>query len=305
MGRAGADPLTPPTLPIIRHEPFRATLESILGPVVIGGTDAPVRAKIPLDPVLAEQNPGQCRTPWHQDAIFRTNTDCDSYLSVQCWIPLVDATIERGCLHFIPYRFEEGLLPHYHGGGFLGIHPSDMPNRAPVPVEAERGDVVLWHNMTPHASFFNRGDIVRWSMDWRFYGAEKPNNVDELPTDHSEAGLPPSERTALACSFPSADFVLLDRDHPERECVDGQGMVRPSCPFGGCLLSGLIDGCGSAQVDARERFEQHRMGSEGYEAYIASGSRPARWRPVKEHRQPGPGSDWAVAEDPREWQSKL
>ena len=87
-------------------------------PVVIGGTDAPVRAKIPLDPVLAEQIPGQCQTPWHQDAIFRTNTDCDDYLSVQCWIPLVDATIERGCLHFIPYRFEEGLLPHYHGGGF-------------------------------------------------------------------------------------------------------------------------------------------------------------------------------------------
>lgn len=66
MGRRGGDPLTPLLLPVIRHEPFRACLESILGPVVIGGTDAPIRAKIPLDPVLAGEKPGQCRTPWHQ-----------------------------------------------------------------------------------------------------------------------------------------------------------------------------------------------------------------------------------------------
>jgi phytanoyl-CoA hydroxylase len=220
MGRSAADPLTPKTLPMVQHEPFRACLESILGRVVIGGTDTPVRAKIPLDPMLAREQPGQCRTPWHQDAIFRTNTDCDNYMSVQVWIPLVDATVQNGCLHFIPYRFDEGLLPHHVGGGFLGIHPVDMPHdRAPVAVEAAAGDVVLWSNMTPHASFHNHGDVVRWSMDWRFYSADKPNNVeakDELPTDFSERGKPPTERTVLACSFPSADFVLLDRENPER-----------------------------------------------------------------------------------------
>lgn len=104
MGRRGADPITPHTLPIIKHEPFRACLESILGPIVVAGSDAPLRAKVPLDPVLAAQHDGQCRTPWHQDAIFRTNTDCDNFMSVQCWIPLVDATLENGCLHFLPYR---------------------------------------------------------------------------------------------------------------------------------------------------------------------------------------------------------
>ena len=41
MGRRGADPLTAKLLPMIRHEAFRACLESILGPVVIGGSDEP------------------------------------------------------------------------------------------------------------------------------------------------------------------------------------------------------------------------------------------------------------------------
>lgn len=179
-------------------------------------------------------------------------------------------------------------MPHYVGGGFLGIHPDDMPkDRAPVPVEASAGDVVLWSNMTPHASFHNDGSNVRWSMDWRFYGADKPNNIsltDELPTGATECHKPLLERTALACSFPSADFVLLDRGNPEREVATGDGIIA-----------------------ARESFEEHRMGSEVYKELMELGGRPARWRDVREH--PGhdaeaDGHSWAVQEDPRDWEQR-
>ena len=71
---------------------------------------------------------------------------------------------------------------------------------------------------TTDASFHNNGAVVRWSMDWRFYGPDKPNNVaTERPTDFSERHKAPLERAALACSFPSAEFVVLDRGDPTRE----------------------------------------------------------------------------------------
>ena len=177
-------------------------------------------------------------------------------------------------------------MPHYVGGGFLGIHPDDMPtDRAPVAVEAEAGDVVLWSNMTPHASFHNNGSNTRWSMDWRFYSPDKPNNINELPTDFTERHKPLLERTALACSFPSADFVLLDRANPDREVETGDGMIA-----------------------ARERFEEHRMGSAVYQELMElGGSRPARWRNVSEHPghdEQADGHSWAVQEDPRDWQQR-
>ena len=139
-------------------------------------------------------------------------------------------------------------------------------------------------SVPPHASFHNTGDAVRWSLDYRFYGPDKPNNLDELPTDHGERGKPPEGRALLACSFPSADFVLLDHGRPHREVQDGDGMVA-----------------------ARERFEAHRMGEAAHRLYAEGGRRPARWVDVKAHPAHVPGQSvqrgehWAVQEDPRRW----
>ena len=137
--------------------------------------------------------------------------------------------------------------------------------------------------MTPHASFHNNGDTVRWSMDYRFYSPDKPNNLDEVSTDHSEQAKPLNERAVLACSFPSADFVLVDRSSPEREVTDGAGMIT-----------------------ARERFEERRMGQAAYKLYMDSGRRPARWMDAAKHPSHVPGQSirgehWAVQSDPREW----
>ena len=50
-------------------------------------------------------------TPWHQDESYWNPTL--SYNALSVWMPLQEATLENGCMHFIPgsHRFE--VLPHH------------------------------------------------------------------------------------------------------------------------------------------------------------------------------------------------
>ena len=43
------------------------------------------------------------------------------------------------------------------------------------------GSVLFMTNLTPHASFENNTDIVRWSVDLRYQDAEIPNNMTKTP----------------------------------------------------------------------------------------------------------------------------
>ena len=66
------------------------------------------------------------------------------------------------------------------------------------------GDVLLLHNLTPHASFTNSSaDTVRWSLDLRYADHAAPNNVGEDPQSYT----PERDPVTMACYPPEADFV--------------------------------------------------------------------------------------------------
>jgi len=50
-------------------------------------------------------------TPWHQDEAY-WEEDMD-YRDLTVWMPLQPATVENGCLHFIPASHKLGILPHH------------------------------------------------------------------------------------------------------------------------------------------------------------------------------------------------
>ena len=50
---------------------------------------------------------------------------CDQTLVVTAWVPLVDATIENGCMYVLPWSFDQGILPHKTG--------EDSCRRRPLP----------------------------------------------------------------------------------------------------------------------------------------------------------------------------
>ncbi len=99
----------------------------------------------------------------HQDSTY-IYTDPES--CVGFWFALEDATIENGCMHFIPgghkmplkkrnYRDENGTIVNEM------IDESPFPEHLKVPAEAPAGTLVIFDGRAPHLSGPNRSDKSR------------------------------------------------------------------------------------------------------------------------------------------------
>ena len=190
----------------ITHPRLLDVVEAFVGERIIGSSVYRVRPKLP------RWERGE--VPWHQDSGYFL-PHCDNLLVLTCWIPLIDVSVENGCLWVVPRSHRNGVYRHYTGGhgGYLEI-PGRVPGAEPIPVPMKRGDVLFLTNLTPHASFENHSDQVRWSLDLRYQGAEAPNNVGEEPA----ASTPERDPVTMACYPPEADFVIRDPEAPESEC---------------------------------------------------------------------------------------
>ena len=209
MGRGGGGFKEQAILDFLRHPPLVSCIESLVGPNIVGSSVYRIRPKAP----------GYWRgpVPWHQDSGYFM-PHCDGSLIVTCWIPLVDATVENGCLYVIPRAHRSGVYRHYTGGqgGYLEIASEDLPGLEPVACPVRAGSVLFMTNLTPHASFENHTDMVRWSVDLRYQDAQVPNNVDEHPEDFD----PERDPVTMACLPTEGDFVIKDGGNPEREITD-------------------------------------------------------------------------------------
>ena len=206
QGKGGGGFSGPAMLAMLRHQPLLECIESLIGPDIVGSSVYRIRPKLPT------WERGE--VPWHQDSGYFM-AHCDQHLIVTCWIPLVDATIENGCLWVVPKSHTDGIIRHYSGGhgGYLEIVDDDLPANQPLPVPMKAGSVLFMTNLTPHASFENNTGQVRWSVDLRYQGVDAPNNVDESPADY----VPERDPVTMACYPPEADFIIRDTQHPERE----------------------------------------------------------------------------------------
>ncbi len=193
-------------LDFLRHPLLIECIEELVGPEIIGSSVYRVRPKVPA------YERGE--VPWHQDSGYML-AHCDRDLMVTCWIPLVDATKENGCLYVTPGAHRNGIIRHYTGGhgNFLEIAPEDLPSPEPVCCEMKAGDVLLMTNLTPHASFVNETDRVRWSVDLRYHNFEVPHNVDEAP----ETYTPERDPVTMACHPTEADFIIKYPKDTSRE----------------------------------------------------------------------------------------
>ncbi|NQU41617.1 MAG: phytanoyl-CoA dioxygenase family protein [Lentisphaerae bacterium] len=153
--------------------------------------------------------------PWHQDSGY-FESYCDMGLVLTVWLPLVDATRERGCLWVMPGLHKGGLFFHKPDemGHYLVIPDEEFGGCQPICAEVRKGGVVLLANRTPHASFENKTDIVRWSMDLRYQSAALPTNakITRLP---GEAKASSSVGVPMACNPPEPDFLVRSRLRPD------------------------------------------------------------------------------------------
>ena len=182
-------------------------VEQVCGPELIASSVYRLRPKVPEHDWSA--------VPWHQDSAY-FEPYCDNALVLTVWLPLVDATPERGCLWVIPGLHKGGpILPHRPDAKahYLEIEEEQFRGIQPTCVPVKKGGVLLMTNRTPHASFENKTDVVRWSMDLRYQSAALPTNakITRLP---GEAVALPESGVPLACYPPEPDFLVRSKLRP-------------------------------------------------------------------------------------------
>lgn len=210
-GRGGGGQHGQEMFRMITHAKLVRYLEDLIGEEIVGSSVFRLRPKLP--------NNNRGIVPWHQDSGY-FKPKCDREMIITCWIPLVDANVENGCMRIMPKAHRDGIIEHHKGGnaGFLVIYEEDLPEerkRDIVTAEVPKGGVVFMTNLTPHCSTPNLSNGVRWSVDLRYQSGQVPNNVDYLPeeADHD---------LNVACYPPEADFVVRSKSNPERETTHEQ-----------------------------------------------------------------------------------
>jgi ectoine hydroxylase-related dioxygenase (phytanoyl-CoA dioxygenase family) len=118
--------------------------------------------------------PNGPKTPWHQD--FAYYGPGIRHRCVTFWVPLHDATVENGCMWFVPGSHRGTLLEHHpingdpriHGleirdAEFGQLYPADLRSLAggTVSCPIRAGDCTVHNEMTIHGTGPNMTDEPR------------------------------------------------------------------------------------------------------------------------------------------------
>jgi phytanoyl-CoA hydroxylase len=160
----------PAIFAFLANERLLDAVEYLVGPEITCSPIQHIRAKPPA--AISSSGPGFYNVPWHQDAGVTWEEADDSDI-VTCWVAVVDATVENGCMEVLPGVFKHGFLEHQAEGGTT-IRPHLLPDVTPRPVPVRQGGVVFMHRHTPRRSTSNLTDEVRWSIDLRYQKTGTP-----------------------------------------------------------------------------------------------------------------------------------
>ncbi len=104
---------------------------------------------------------------WHQDYSYWTRTQPMAHLT--CWIGLDDASVDNGCVHYVPGSHRWDLLPVTGLANDMdAIHEvlsgDQKRDFEPVPIELKAGEAAFHHPLMVHGSYENRTDRPRRAM---------------------------------------------------------------------------------------------------------------------------------------------
>lgn len=169
----------PAMFEFLHNKTILDAVESLIGPEIICSPVQHLRAKPPTH--LRDAAPELDEViPWHQDAgVIWEEADQSNIVTV--WLPLVDATIENGCLEVMPDAWRHGYLEHSFQGR-TSIEPAAMPSLPSRPLPIRKGGVIFMNKFTPHRSTPNLRDIVRWSIDLRYQPTGTPTGRPFQPS---------------------------------------------------------------------------------------------------------------------------
>jgi hypothetical protein len=108
--------------------------------------------------------------PWHQDEAYWD--PAFDYVALGSWMPLDPASVESGCLCFLPGSHRGPVRAHRHVGDDPAVHALVTDDVDPVPavaVSLPPGGASFHHCRTLHSSGPNTSARVRraWANEWQ------------------------------------------------------------------------------------------------------------------------------------------
>ena len=119
---------------------------------------------------------------WHQDYSYWTRTTPLQHLT--CWVGLDDATIDNGCLYYVPYSQNWGLLdkPELAGNmeGLMDYLTEEQKAEfKPIPIELKKGYASFHHPLMVHGSYANKSPRARRAFVINVFADGTLSNSDE------------------------------------------------------------------------------------------------------------------------------
>ena len=138
------------------------------------------RVKLFRDQMLLKPPGGQDK-PTHQDQSYFRVLPADALITA--WIALDDATLENGCMGYVPTSHRHGLFEMQHDP-LRPVHhlPKTshlkLPPEVTVPVPA--GSVILHHGFTLHRSGVNNTNTWRRAVIFHYATSDARSETEEL-----------------------------------------------------------------------------------------------------------------------------
>ena len=168
-GRSWRDRL-PGYFVLMNNPKILDVVESLIGGEIFASPIYNVRPKVPKVAAGA--------VPWHQDKSYWPGANANPVITV--WIPLVDATLDNGCLHIKPRTHKLTLMDHheetYSGTGYREVDEPKQGRRPAMALPVKKGTAILFNDRCLHMSTPNQSNAVRWSVDLRY----QPTDQDPM-----------------------------------------------------------------------------------------------------------------------------
>ncbi|MDE0993352.1 MAG: phytanoyl-CoA dioxygenase family protein [Rhodospirillales bacterium] len=133
-------------------------------------------------------------TPWHQDEAY---WEVDKkHRACSTWVPLLDVTLEMGCMYYLPGSHKLGILPHQRMNNDPRIHAlqivvgcTDLSTAVACPIKA--GEAIVHDQRTLHYAGPNLSDLPRraYISGYRF------SSVDRVAGEERDFAWADTERS--------------------------------------------------------------------------------------------------------------
>jgi hypothetical protein len=169
----GGEPRSPEICRSIRSEPRLVHTKAFVVCTQVAGELLGHRARYSFDHAIYKAPHNNSATPWHQDHAYTGHRT--SLNTVHCWIPLQAATIDNGCMEFVPGSHRVGLLQHSSRTDLIPTRqliPATEHLTKAVACPLPAGGITVHTPYTMHYSGPNRtGDIRRaWILHFGRFG---------------------------------------------------------------------------------------------------------------------------------------